>query len=813
MMTIIIFIRFGLNSQVHVIVNLLFMLTFTNLEVIASPAGQNRSCPGLTKKCCVRGTIATIISIFVLMIIGFRCVNYVEGRFEITFLGIGQDQQILEHEFERSDDEMPKQISYGRPNAPLINISLPLPSRPMPFVGRKELINEIIQRLLGTHTSIVGLFGPPAFGKSSLAIHVGHEVMNKKGVSVSYVDLSEFRLSFEQQPHARSHVRGVQIHGDNFGKRLLGRSVNGDHLLNWAATIENISILIFDNCDPVLNKWHDEFQEFILDLRKSSRNNLKVIITSQLKISFVDHFTDIEVLELSDKDSKSLISVLRPNLNHHLQTEIVELVGNCPLAIKVAVMLLKTISPTMLIQDLKAKNVDVISSSQFPRRERFNVVMDTACQYLSNNSIRAAYLFSLFPGSFDEDVLSFSFFREFRDEVNNLFERSLFERYAHIFGERYKLHKLIKTYFREKILIDSKNVLKSDFKTTFVEYYTKKLYNYLTSIKSIKEPAQKDQLITSEQHNIRQLARILLSTEDHYFSSEEIIVLLFYSQQGGLESNHSSIILDVTLTFLEENNTLLNKACSQTYTSVCKVLISDLLLSITETGYTYLPCTICDTVSGPDKLMNFITDDLLQLIDNSYVFCSQNNFAHNIVKILKYLLFSLECWFSLQYSSVVFRVQMGKTGSFQSLLHFLYFFLVIQTIESYVMLCFTIFLLVILYALRGYIWNKCVTTHLFFLCILYLNFYVLGVLANALGYFSLEGNGSMRYQQWCLLCIHLTCKNSFWIANFLNNLICSVIFPGIPLYFIARYFVGSIISLFMSDFHQFVYTSKRRFHN
>ena len=754
------------------------------------------------------------------IVIGFGYVIYPQST--TIFEGFGpQQQQFLENEFERCDDQVQQQIvqqiSYIRLDAPLLNISLPLPSRPEPFVGRKELIYTVMQNLFNTHTSIVGLFGPPAFGKSSLAIHIGHEIMSTKGIGVSYVDLSEFKLSFEQKPHLKRLVRGVQTYNcysGDFEKHLLGRSVNGDYLLNWAASIAEHSILIFDNCDLVLNEWHDEFQEFILDLRKSSKDNLKVIITSQLKISFADYFSDIEVLELSEKDSKSLISVLQPNLSHHLQNEIVELVGNCPLAIKVAVMLLKTISPTMLIRDLKAKNVDAISSPQFPRRERFNVVMDTACQYLSNNSKRAAYVFSLFPGSFDEDILLFPFFIEFQEEIKNLFERSLFERYAHIFGERYKLHKLIKIYFREKILIDSKNVLKSDFKTTFVEYYTKKLYNYLTSIKSIKEPAQKDQqLITSEQHNIRQLARILLSTKDHNFSSEEIIVLLFYSQQGGLESNHSSIILDVTLTFLEENNTLLNKACSQTYTSVCKVLISNLLLSITETGYTHLPCTICDTVSGPDKLINFITDDLLQLIDNSYVFCSQNNFAHNIVKILKYLLFSLECWFSLKYSAVVFRIQMGKTGTFQSLLHFLFFFLVIQTIESYVMLCFTIFILVILYALRGYIWNKCVTTHLFFLCILYLNFYVLGVLANALGYFSLEGNGSMRYQQWCLLCIHLTCKNSFWIANFLNNLICSLIFPGIPLYFIARYFVGSIISLFMSDFHQFVYTSKRSFHN
>ena len=782
------------------------MLTFTNLEVIASPAGQNRSCPGLTNKCCVRGTIATILSIFVLMIIGFGRVNYVEGRFEITFLGIGQDQQILEHEFERSDDEMPKQISYGRPNAPLINISLPLPSRPVPFVGRKELINEIIQRLLGTHTSIVGLFGPPAFGKSSLAIHVGHKIMSKKGVSVSYVDLSEFRLSFEQQPHARSHVRGVQIHGDNFGKRLLGRSVNSDHLLNWAATIENISILIFDNCDPVLNKWHDEFQEFILDLRKSSRNNLKVIITSQLKISFVDHFTDIEVLELSDKDSKSLISVLRPNLNHHLQTEIVELVGNCPLAIKVAVMLLKTISPTMLIQDLKAKNVDVISSSQFPRRERFNVVMDTACQYLSNNSIRAAYLFSLFPGSFDEDVLSFSFFREFRDEVNNLFEHSLFERYADIFGERYKLHKLIKRYFMDKIGLIG--LLKSGFKATFVEYYSTKFYKYLTSVKSITELSQENQqFIITEQHNLRELAGIFMNTKGRQFSPKEVIVALFSLKQGVLERRHANDILNVTLQFLEETESL-SRACFLTNKSICAVLITDLLLStsvIIGTGYAHLPCTICKTVSDPYKFMNFITDDLLQLIMNSYIFCTQNFTAYVIAEIFRYGSFLYLCYSSFNDFAVICRASTGyaMTHPFYQDLYISLPVLVILTFKYHAMFYLIILLSAILIVLIRIIYNKYITIYLAFLCILYFYFFAFSLIDRV---YTPEKNGLFWGQQWCLLCIHST--NSLWI-EFLNHFFCSLIHPGVYLsfmFFSLSYFTRH----FMERLYHFVYT---RSHN
>ncbi len=742
-----------------------------------------------------------MLSIVALVVIGFRCVNYVEGSFSITFWGIGQ---VLEHEFERCDAQ---QISYGRPNAPLMNISLPLPSRPKPFVGRKELIKQVIQNIFGTDISIVGLFGPPAFGKSSLAIHIGHGIVSMKGITVNYVDLSEFRISFEQQPHFRSHARALQISG-NFEKSL-GRTVNSDYLLNWAAVITDVSVLIFDNCDLVLNKWHDEFQEFVLDLKRFSKDNLKVVITSQRKISFISHFIAFEVSELSEKDSKSLLSVLHPNLENYFQNEIVELVGNCPLAIKVAVMLLKLISPTTLIQDLNENKIAVLSSSLFPRRERFNVVMDTACQYLSRNSRRAAYFFSLFPGSFDEDILSFPVFKEFRKGAKNLFERSLFEKYTHVFGERYKYHKLIKKYFREKISIGSKKSLESVFKQEFLRYYTRKFYEHLT------EQAQEDQqLITTEHHNLRKLAGILMNKRDHKFSPEEIIIALLSLKQGAIDRNHSNIVLDVTLQFVEEHVSL-SKACSRTSASVCTVLISDLLLTTSvaiETSYANLPCTICNKVSGPEKFINFITDDLIQLIDSSYVFCSQNDFAYVITKLTRYLSSMYVLYSSLKYYSVIFRASSGhKMTIFQYLRYFLLIIQVIQMSESYLVFYISILGSVFLLIKLIFYLDESIA-YLFFVWTFFVSFYALSVVGNIVGYFSIEGNGSLVYKRLCLKCIHFTSTNSFWTAHFLNHLVCSLIYPGIPL-FLATLYINSAIHLLSEDLYHFVYKHKKNSHD
>ena len=56
------------------------------------------------------------------------------------------------------------------------------------FVGREsewELTGKI------ENSTIVSIVGPPGFGKSTLAIHVGHEITEKGGIAVHYADLYE----------------------------------------------------------------------------------------------------------------------------------------------------------------------------------------------------------------------------------------------------------------------------------------------------------------------------------------------------------------------------------------------------------------------------------------------------------------------------------------------------------------------------------------------------------------------------------------------------------------------------------------------
>ena len=60
------------------------------------------------------------------------------------------------------------------------------------FVGRENDTREVLLKVARAH--IVNINGAPGFGKSTLAIHVGYEVV-KNGTSVRYINVEDKMFS------------------------------------------------------------------------------------------------------------------------------------------------------------------------------------------------------------------------------------------------------------------------------------------------------------------------------------------------------------------------------------------------------------------------------------------------------------------------------------------------------------------------------------------------------------------------------------------------------------------------------------------
>ena len=80
-------------------------------------------------------------------------------------------------------------LAYAPHNLPFLDPTLP-------FVGRENDVANITNIMVSYKVSIVGISGSPAFGKSTLAIHVGHKVA-EKGIMVGYINADEDDLLSE----------------------------------------------------------------------------------------------------------------------------------------------------------------------------------------------------------------------------------------------------------------------------------------------------------------------------------------------------------------------------------------------------------------------------------------------------------------------------------------------------------------------------------------------------------------------------------------------------------------------------------------
>jgi len=102
--------------------------------------------------------------------------------------------------------------------------------------------------------------GSPGFGKSTLAIHVGHVITENGGVAVHYADLYEVPdiTSLKKELIFLVHDKDKQ-------------SSDLRHVSMWASKLKVPTVFILDNCDEVLQKDKDDFQNLVKKLVKQSR--------------------------------------------------------------------------------------------------------------------------------------------------------------------------------------------------------------------------------------------------------------------------------------------------------------------------------------------------------------------------------------------------------------------------------------------------------------------------------------------------------------------------------------------------------------
>ena len=387
--------------------------------------------------------------------------------------------------------------------------SLPYPSDH--FFGREKEVSHVIH--LFDNKTIVDIYGSPGFGKSTLAIHVGHHML-EKGFMVYYVNLDECPKNGVQQFIAERVMNSDQQEKLDFNKFL--QWVRGRSLF--------YNLIILDNCDEVLQSQKGDLQSTV-EKTVANSQSFKFLITSREATSYIGRFEAYKLHELSKEAACDLLQHKIPSgidSNFSQREELAELTGNVPLALQIIGSLLRLptlASPAVVtvIEELKKEPILTLSPKEINQKNTINASFSLSYKYLSVKEKRIGQLLSNFPGSFDMEACVYIITHVFqnkprtdiiRNAVKVLVQRSLLE-----FDDeqrRYHFHNLIREYFFEKqklaLALNKADLFINHFQMYFFGLLKNASDNY--SSQSFKKSLA---TLDKERHNFLQLFKDLES--------------------------------------------------------------------------------------------------------------------------------------------------------------------------------------------------------------------------------------------------------------------------------------------------------------
>ena len=516
-----------------------------------------------------------------------------------------------------------------------------LPTTNSPFFGRRNHLRDLKEYILSNSAQVININGPPAFGKSRLAIELGHDLRKHHTDhirTIRYVDTETTRntwylcspiLGTKQN---KEHTLTSQLHA--LSHRLPNRAAAYDSrdelstLCDWSSSLKERTVLILDNCDHILRS---NKRERFLDVIQMHFSNsmISLIITSQEKLFFLDdNFVSVSLSELSPSDSRAMLQHYAVNLTTTEADELASAVGHCPLALNIAAKLLLERGVghlNALLEELKERVVDTISAKPTRNKEKFRVIMDIAYKLMDTQTQKCTRFLSLFQGAIASDIEkqiidSFTNSSCIKDVIRISFIDEVF-----VNGKpRHKMHKLIRDYFKSVYPMNSDSRKQYVFNTSFINHYSdyligmmKQLYNnaFLTD-------EQFYTFVHLETHNLEQFENIVLfTTKNDKLKVKSSIALGLLIQEN------------ITNTFVVHQETLLETYSSyknvSVFASLCKISSSKVCAQILWRIITNLSLPEC--ISHNVKLTNYF-NFLYQLISPSLTWFDDDTFCSSLYK-------------------------------------------------------------------------------------------------------------------------------------------------------------------------------------
>lgn len=196
-------------------------------------------------------------------------------------------------------------------------------------------------------------------------------------------------------------------------------------------------------------------------------------------------------------------------------------------------------------------------------RQRFRVILDLVFSKLG--FLKCGYIVSLFPDSFSKEAGIYILSSQ---ECLEMFERqSLLDEYFLGYQHRYRMHRLIREYLKEKINTTDEFI----FQKRFCKYYAQYLLQYYAAESKVDDIDKHEHKLSTESKNIDLFERLLLKPSRKNFSTEELAALVFLVSKGYVQFEKLQSIFKQYLKTLNDVSEYLDSAlCGQLISHIVK---------------------------------------------------------------------------------------------------------------------------------------------------------------------------------------------------------------------------------------------------
>jgi tetratricopeptide (TPR) repeat protein len=274
------------------------------------------------------------------------------------------------------------------------------------FIGRQEKVEDISRTLTSTSARLVSVSGPPGFGKTSLAIAVGHQ-LRQLGLPVYFLSLRSVKTAEELTSNLlNTFANASDVTGRERSK-----------LCGLLSAIPSNICIILDNADVLFESGGETSQD-VLDLLEkifSHCKNVSFLLTTRASLQsvlgrkFAGH-TSVGVVSLDRKSSQMLVQELVPAADESECCRVAEICGDVPLAIKLLCGQIvdekKSASQFLDHYSCSSKTVaELLDDPDAPNDQRLNLLFESYFKRLSREEQEAFVCLSVFVSEvFDEQA-------------------------------------------------------------------------------------------------------------------------------------------------------------------------------------------------------------------------------------------------------------------------------------------------------------------------------------------------------------------------------------------------------------------------